>query len=322
VKIIDRSIRRIDGFQQGHAVLAFPIAAFKKFGDDQAGNLAALIAYYGFFSLFPLLLTFVSLLGLLLRNNPDLQASILSSALRDFPVIGEQIARNVHALTGGGITLAIGIAGTLWAGLGVTNAAQNAMNKIWDVPRKAWPNFFKSRGRGLLMLAILGTLTVGSTFLSGLAASGGPGALGVALGIAASFVVNLALFLIAFRVLTVRDLTWGDVLPGALVAAVLWTVMQSLGGYYVTHQIKNASDVYGTFALVIGLLVWLYLGAQVTLLCAEVNVVKKERLWPRSLLQKPPLAEADRRTMTRGAKVEERIPEETVHARFEERPPA
>ena len=322
MKIIDRSIRRIDGFQQGHAVLAFPIAVFKKFGDDQAGNLAALIAYYGFFSMFPLLLTFVSLLGLVLRNNPDLQASILSSALRDFPVIGEQIARNVHALTGSGITLAIGIAGTLWAGLGVTNAAQNAMNKIWDVPRKSWPNFFKSRGRGLLMLAILGTLTIGSTFLSGLAASGGTGGLGVALGIVASFVVNLALFLIAFRVLTVRDLTWGDVLPGALAAAVVWTGMQSLGGYYVTHQIKNASDVYGTFALVIGLLVWLYLGAQITLLCAEINVVRKERLWPRGLQQKPPLAEADRRTMTRGAKVEERIPEETVHARFEERPPA
>jgi YihY family inner membrane protein len=322
MKIIDRSIRRIDGFQQGHTVLAFPVAVFKKFGDDQAGNLAALIAYYGFFSMFPLLLTFVSLLGLVLRDNPELQASILSSALRDFPVIGEQIARNVHALTGSGITLAIGIAGTLWAGLGVTNAAQNAMNKIWDVPRKAWPNFFKSRGRGLLMLAILGTLTIGSTFLSGLAASGGPGVLGMVLGIAASFVVNLALFLIAYRVLTVRDLTWGDVLPGALVAAVVWTGMQSLGGYYVTHQVKNASDVYGTFALVIGLLVWLYLGAQITLLCAEINVVKKERLWPRSLVQKPPLAEADRRTMTRGAKVEERIPEETVHARFEERPPA
>ena len=101
-------------------------------------------------------------------------------------------------------------------------------------------------------------------------------------------------------------------------AAVIWTAMQGLGGYYVTHQLKNAGNVYGTFALVIGLLVWLYLGAQITLLAAEINVVRMNRLWPRSFLQKPPLAEADRRTMTRRAKVEERIREEDVSVSFDE----
>jgi YihY family inner membrane protein len=321
MSIIDRVLRRIDGFQQGRPRLAFPIAIFKKFGDDRAGNLAALIAYYGFFSLFPLMLTFVSVLGILLRDNQSLQQKILDSALRDFPVIGDQIARNIHAITGSGVTLGIGIAGTLWAGLGVTQAVQSAMNQIWDVPKKQWPNFFTSRLRGLLMLAILGTLTVASTFLSGLATSGVPGVIGMAAGILASLVVNLALFLLAFRILTVRDLSWGDVFPGALVAAVLWTAMQGLGGYYLTHQIKNASEVYGTFALVIGLLVWLYLGAQTTLLAAEINVVRVTHLWPRSLTLKP-MVEADKRTMVRGAKVEERVREETVDARFEQGPPA
>jgi YihY family inner membrane protein len=307
-----------DEIQRRHALLAVPIAVFKKFGDDQGGHWAALVAYYGFFSLFPLLLTFVSVLGILLRNNESLRQTILESALRDFPVIGDQIAQNIHAITGNGVVLAIGIAGTLWAGMGVTAAAQNAMNQMWDVPRKEWPNFLKSRIRGLIMLAILGTLTVASTFMSGLASSGGPAVLGALLGIVASLVLNLALFLLAYRVLTVRDLSWGDVFPGAAVAALLWTAMQSLGGYYVTHQIKNASEVYGTFALVIGLLVWMYLGAQVFLLAAEVNVVRKNHLWPRRLLQQPPLAPADKAVMTRGAKVEERIPLEGVSVAFDD----
>jgi YihY family inner membrane protein len=318
VSFIEQRIRRIDAFQQQRRWAAFPFAVIKKFGDDRAGNLAALIAYYGFFSLFPLLLTFVSILGILLKDNDSLRQSILDSALRDFPVIGDQIAKNIHAITGGGVVLAIGIVGTLWAGMGVTAAAQSAMNQVWDVPRKQWPNFLTSRLRGLIMLAILGTLTVASTFMSGLASSGGPAAVGATLGIAASLVLNLALFLLGYRVLTVRDLSWGDVFPGAVVAAVLWTAMQSLGGYYVTHQIKNASDVYGTFALVIGLLVWMYLGAQIFLLAAEVNVVRKTRLWPRSLVQQPPLAPADKAVMTRGAKVEERIAVEDVSVAFDE----
>src|SRR2546428_1384898 len=319
---IQGTLRRIDRFQQRKRWLAFPFAVFKKFGDDQAGNLAALIAYYGFFSMFPLLLTFVSVLGLVLRGHQGVQDSIVHSALRDFPVIGDQIARNVHSISGNGVALAVGIVGTLWAGMGVTQAAQNAMNHIWDVPRKDWPNFFKSRLRGLLMLAILGTLTVGATFISGLSTSGGPAAVMAVFGIAGSLVLNLALFDVAYRVLTVRALRWSDVFPGAATAAVVWTAMQALGGYYVTHQLKNASNVYGTFALVIGLLVWLYLGAQVALLAAEINVVRLNGLWPRSIVQKPPLAEADKRTMAREAKVEERITEEKVDASFDETRPA
>ena len=315
---IQGTLRRIDHFQQRKHWLAFPFAVFKKFGDDQAGNLAALIAYYGFFSMFPLLLTFVSVLGLILRGHSGLRDSIVHSALRDFPVIGDQIAKNIHSISGSGAALAVGIVGTLWAGIGVTQAAQNAMNQIWDVPRKDWPNFFKSRLRGLLMLAILGTLTVGATFMSGLSTSGGPAAVMAVLGIAGSLLLNLALFIVAYRVLTVRDLGWRDVFPGAATAAVIWTAMQALGGYYVTHQLKNASNVYGTFALVIGLLVWLYLGAQITLLAAEINVVRVNGLWPRSILQKPPLAEADKRTMAGGAKVEERIHEEDVAVSFDD----
>jgi YihY family inner membrane protein len=314
---LQRLMRRIDDHQQGHPWLGFPLAVMKKFGDDEAGNLAALIAYYGFFSMFPLLLVFVSVLGLLLHNHPDLQRSILDSALRNFPVIGGQdIGKNLHAIGGAGASLFVGIAGTLWGGLGVTQATQNAMNRIWDVPKTDRPNFLFSRLRGLLMLVILGTLVIASTFAGGLGAS--EGSLGIVLrvvGIGLSLALNFVLFAVAYRVLTARDLRWGDVAPGAAIAAVLWSLLQIFGGYYVTHQIQGASNIYGTFAIVIGLLVWIYLGAQITLYCAEINVVRVRHLWPRSLVQ-PPLSPADKETMAAGAKAEQRRPEERIDVDF------
>ena len=170
--------------------------------------------------------------------------------------------------------------------------------------------------RGLALLAILGTITVAATFASGFGASGGGAWWKWFLGVLASLVLNLALYLLAFRVLTARNVSWGDVFPGAAFAAVLWTVLQIVGGYYVTHQLKGASNVYGTFAIVIGLLVWIYLGAQITLYGAEINVVRKDRLWPRSLVQ-PPLAEGDKRTYEHTAAVEERRPEEDVEVSFD-----
>src|SRR5437588_11262706 len=118
MNVIERTMHRIDERQQRNRYVAFPFAVVKKFGDDQAGNLAALIAYYGFFSIFPLLLVFVTVLGFLLRGNPSLQASIEHSTLGHFPVIGQQI--QVHSLTGSGLALTIGIVTTLVAGLGVT----------------------------------------------------------------------------------------------------------------------------------------------------------------------------------------------------------
>jgi membrane protein len=313
---IKRLIRRFDEFQQRNRSLAFPFAVLKKFGDDKAGYLGALIAYYGFFSLFPLLLVFVSVLGIVLRDHPSLQARILDTALGNFPVIGDSI--KVNTLSGSPLVLIIGILTALWAGLGATAAAQNAMNEIWDVPVEKRPNFWISRARSLIMLAILGSLTLLTTALTGLGSTSG--AIGITfrvVGFAGSFVLNVVLFLIIFKVLTRADVSWGDVMPGAIIAAVIWTGLQALGNYYVTHQVANAEAVYGTFAIVIGLLGWLYLGAQITLYAAEINVVKKRRLWPRALMA-PPLTEGDERSYAAKAKAEKRRPGQQVDVSFDE----
>ena len=310
MNVAEKAVRGADRFHQRRRWLAFPYAVVKKFGDDEAGNLAALVAYYGFFSVFPLMLVFVTILGMVLRGNTGLQDSIVRSALAKFPVVGTQISNNIHSLTGSGLALGVGIALTLWAGLGVVKVMQTAMNTVWNVPYRYRPNFLRSTIRALIMLAVLGVITVAS------AAAGSVGAAShtwwrVAIGLLVSLLLNFVLFMLAFRVLTTENVSWGDVRPGAIIGAVAWTVLQALGGYYVAHQLRGASDTYGTLAAVIGLLAWIYLGAQVTLFAAEVNVVKKRRLWPRGIVQ-PPLTEADERALSDYAKQQERRPEERV----------
>jgi YihY family inner membrane protein len=318
---VQRSTDRFDRFQQRRRVLALPFAVIRKFGDDQAGNLAALLAYYGFFSLFPLLLVLVTVLGFVLAGRPELQQRILDSALAQFPVIGDQIRRDIGSIRGSGLALAIGVVGTLWGGLGVTQQAQNAMNTVWGVPRSRWPNFWLRLARGLGVLLVLGLATIVATLLSGLGTVSGLPVVGRMLPFAGTLLLNLALFLFAFKVLTSVAVPWPRLLPGTVLAGTSWSVLQVVGGYYVTHQLKGASQVYGTLALVIGLLSWLYLGAQLFLYAAELNVVLAKRMYPRSLFP-PPLTKADKRAISDLAKVDELRPEVHVDVDFEPPPEA
>jgi YihY family inner membrane protein len=298
-------------------VLGFPIAVFKKFGEDRAGQLAALIAYYGFFSLFPLLLALVTFSALVFGKG-DTSERILDAALAQFPFVGDRL--QVQALPAKGVGLAIGLGGALWAGLGALKAAQNAMDTVWDVPRKEQPNFVMAILRASLMLVVLGAFVLAASALAGLASGTAGAELGIRLaGMAASVVLNVIAFLVAFRVLTVADVSWRDVLPGAVIAGIGWSVLQSVGGFLVSTQISRAGRTYGFFATVIGLLTWMYLAAQLFLLAAEVNVVRARRLWPRALAPED-VTEADRAALRRHAKVEERREDEEVDVELGGRP--
>lgn len=307
-------VKAFDRAQQRHRVLGFPLAVVKKFSDDQAGGLAALIAYYGFFSLFPLLLLFVTILGFVLHGDPSAQKKVVDSALGQFPIIGDQL--KVHGLKGNGLGLVVGIVGSLLAGIGVTQATQNAFARVWAVPFKDRPNFLVSRLRGVAILVVLGIINIVATAASGLV-TGGLGGLGATIGgIAVSLVLDLLLFFAAFRLLTPRSIETHHLLPGVVLGAVMWAILQAFGGIYIGHTVKNASGTYGLFALVIGLLTWLYLGAQMTLYAAEANVVAARRLWPRSLLG--PMVDADERALRYLAKIEERHEEQNVEVTFDE----
>jgi YihY family inner membrane protein len=313
VSLADR-LQALDRRQQRTRGVRFVAALLKKYGDDQGGQLAALIAYYAFVSLFPLLLVMVTILGFVLQGNPSERQKILDGTLGQFPIISDYL--KLHPLNGSTTALVIGIVGSLLAGMGFTGAAQTAFNRIWHVPFKHRPDWLFSRMRGLGMLALLGTMAIVSTVAAGYVGSGSHGAASVVGGVVLAFVVNLALFLIAFRLLTAADLQWREVLPGAIVAAVLWQLLQHLGGYYVDHTLKRTGPLYGIFAVVLGLLAWLYLGAQLTIISAEINVVKQRRLWPRSFFSDP-LLDADRRALTASAETEERVPHENVEVSFD-----
>ena len=308
---------RFDRFQQRHPWLGFPLAVLQKYADDQGGYHAATITYYGFFAIFPLLLILTTVLGFILQSHRHLEQRIVDSALGQFPVIGPQLSHG--SLHGSTLALVLGLTAALWAGMGVFLASQNAMNHLWGVPFKRRPDPLHARGRALLLLLLLGGGAIATTVLAALATVGAGFGVSWKIGsLVLSTALNIGLFWLAFRVLTAREVSWRQLRGGAVAAGILYELLQTLGGYYVGHTLKHASNVYGTFGLVIGLLSWIYLAAHITLLAAEGNVVATRRLWPRSfsLMIEQPVTGADRRALTQRGMVEERRQDETVSIDF------
>jgi membrane protein len=315
----------LDRLQRKHPWAGFPLAVAYKYFDDFGAYLAALLTYYGFVSLFPLLLLLSTILGFVLAGDQRLQHEVLTSALQQFPVIGGDLAQPKR-LGGGPVGLAVGIAGSLYGGLGVAQAFQYANNTMWAVPRNNRPNPVKARGRSMLLLATAGLAILGTTALS-IAGGGGAGALGTAgksLALAASVAINIAVAIFAFRFAPARRLSVRDVVPGAIASAAIWQLLQSFGVIYVRHVIKHASATNAVFALVLGLLAFLYVTAVAALLCMEINVVRVTRLHPRSLLSpftdNVDLTAGDRRAYSRQAKAQRLKGFERVDVNFD--PPA
>lgn len=276
-------VSRIDGFQRKHPAAGFPLAVVYKFLDDRGGYLAALIAYYAFLSLFPLLLLFTTLLGIVLAGNPDLQERILDSAMSQIPVIGDQLGEP-DRLSGGVTAIVIGVAGSLYGGLGVSLAVQHALNTAWSVPRNNQPDPIRARVRGLLLLSTVGSAIIGLTVLNVVASSGLFGFAGGVLAILGAVALNSAVFAAAFRIGTARPLSVRDVLPGSVAAAVIWQALQSFGGIYIRYVVGNVSTSNGVFAIVLGLLGFLYVASVLIVICIEINAVRVDHLHPRALL--------------------------------------
>jgi YihY family inner membrane protein len=285
-----RFVDRLDAFQRRHSWVGIPIAVGYKVFDDRAVYLAALITYYGFVSLFPLLLLFFSTVGYILHGDPGLQQTVASSALRNFPIVGTQLRHNISSFRGNGAALAVGIVGSLYGGLGIMQAAQAAFNQMYGIPRNQQPNPFTSRLRSLALLVLLGGGIIATTaltiFVSTAQSVGGrniSGGIGVA-GELLAYVLNVALFAGAFQLLTARGVGWSDVLTGGLIAGASWQLLQTEGTTYLAHRLSHSSEVYGSFALVLALLAYIYLQALAVVIGVEVNVVLHHRLWPRALL--------------------------------------
>ncbi|GAA1739835.1 YihY/virulence factor BrkB family protein [Aeromicrobium alkaliterrae] len=320
------SIGRIDAVQRKYRVLGLPIAVIYKYFDDQGPYLAAIIAYYAFFAIFPILLIGTSVLGFFLQGDPELRDRLLDTALSQFPIVGDQLGRP-EGLSGSTTAIVIGVVTALYGAINLGQAVQNAANQVWAVPRNSRANPFLQRFRSLIFLAIGGlgilTIAIASSVLANL------DNLGTSWGDDLNrifgwvgFALTVVVFMMIFHLISGSRATWRRVLPGAVVTALLWQLLQVLGQAYVSGVINRASQMNGTFALVLGLMGFIFLAALMVVIGLETMVVVARRLYPRALLtpftDNVVLTDADQRAYISYAKMQRHKGFQTIEARFED----
>jgi YihY family inner membrane protein len=317
---VEKAIRKLDATQQRYTPTSFVFGVVKKYGDDNGGVLVSNLAYSAFVSIFPLLLILVTILGLIASVNPSFRTQVLNAVAGQVPLIGNQLTTNVQQLQRSSVIgLIVGVIGLIWGASGLAQAGLFTMEQVWNLPGPARPGFVQRLGRAGLFLCLLGGGVIVTTGLAGLTTylhNGLAFKLPIEL-VTAAF--NAGMYLGAFRALTPKGVPTRKLLPGAITGGICWTVLQVLGTYLV-HHFLHSDSVYGVFGTVLGLLAWIALAVQLTVYCAEINVVLARRLWPRSIVQ-PPLTEADRASMALQALQNQRRPEQHIEVTFDDRRP-
>jgi YihY family inner membrane protein len=283
----EKLMRHFDAAQQRFRPAALIFGVVKKFGDDNAGILVSNLAFSAFLCVFPLLLLLVTVLNIVLAGDPGARNSLLHSTLHEFPVIGSQLGSQIHGLQRSSVIgLIVALLGLLWGTTGLAQSGLFSMSQVWNLPGPDRPNFVTRLGRSFAFLAVLGS---GLIVTTGLAGFGTFGRHNLVLGILSevlAIVVNIATYFGAFRVLTPKVVHSRQLVAGAILGGVGWTILQAIGGYLIGHDLRNDSTTYGTFGVVLGLVAWIYLGSQVTIYAAELNTVLARHLWPRGLVSR------------------------------------
>jgi YihY family inner membrane protein len=318
MNVITVATRRIDRFQQSHPSVAFVYAVIKKYGDDNGSYLAALITYYGFLSLFPLLLVLVTVLQLAFDNNPDVQRQVAQTINNYLPLMGKDVQSNISSSHKTGIGLLVGTLITLYGARGAADTLRYVMDTVWHIPKQTRSGFPKNL---LKSLSIMGIGALG--FIAAVGASVATSALGSAWWVEvlfniAGFSIVSATLLWAFRAAASHKLPYRHLVAGSVCAGLLSQLLLTFGSLILASQIRSFDTLYGTFAVVLGLLVWIYLLAQVLVYAAEVNTVIAYRLWPRGLDGKRPTA-ADKHAYTKAAETQKYIPPEEIDVSFKDR---
>ncbi len=309
------TIAAIDGWQRRHRTPAVTYGVFKKFGDDNANMLVVALGWYGFTAIYPLLLVVVTVFGYI--GAASLGNGIVHT-LQQFPVIGTQFnpGQGGSELHGSVFGLVIGVVGLLYGAQGVTQTAEQAMARVWNVPPIQMPGFLPRLARSLAGLAAIGGAFLVNAVLAPIATGHNIEWYARILILAGMLAVNCGFYLIAFKVLTPADVTWARVLPGSLLGAVGFTVLITVGAGLVQHQLRHSGATYGAFATAIGLVTFLLLLSKLTLYAAELNPVLTTGLWPRALPTCPP-TEADDEHLQALVHEQQRRPDERIGVEFD-----
>ena len=280
---LERLSRRLNRYQQRNHALGFCYAVIKKYGDDAAGYQAALLTYYAFLALFPLLLVLTTLTNTLLARHPQLDARVIKSVTDYFPLLGNQLAAHIHTLKRSGAALFIGILFTFYGARGVAGAFSHGVQHIWQIPKQDQAGFPKSVFKSLALLVVGGLGFLLASISAGLASAAGHGLLFRSLSVVINLIILFWVFTFMIDFSLPRRVSLAETRIGAAFAAIGLVTLQLLGGYLLAHELKNLDALYSYFAISLGLLFWIYLQSQMLFYAMEISVVSSQKLWPRSL---------------------------------------
>jgi membrane protein len=315
--LVNRIIAWADRLQRKHGVLGFPYAVVKKYGDDEGGRQAALITYYGFLSIFPLLLLGVAILSRVLADNPDLRERLIAAIVPE--ALRSTVEHSLATLPTSAVPFVIGLIGLLFSGTGVVFSAYQTLNNVAAVRYRCRAGFFSRYVRVFVVLVILmlGALAAGALTVVATALPGQPGVQRAAAVLGTALVV-FAVLLLGAKMLLARHAPVRALWPGAILGAVAVTVVLTAGPPLLARLVAKAGPVYGSFATVAGMFALLYLVGQALVYAAEVAAVRYARLWPRALDLNRPTA-ADSRALALLAREQERIPAARIEFHLAER---
>jgi YihY family inner membrane protein len=293
---IEKILKKIDRYQQRHNSIAFVVAVIKKYNDDQVGRQAALLTYYSFLSLFPLLLILTTVTDTLIGRDAHLRAIVIKGLTNYFPLLGSQLSNHVHRLHTDGFALVTGLLFVLYGARGVASAFMRGVQDIWLIPKTGRFRFPMSVYKSLGIIVVGGSGLLTASILASLTSGAGHGIIFRTLSIAVNLILLVAIFIFLLNFCLPKHVSVKEIRSGAIVAAIGLLVLQSLGGYILAHELKHLSALYSYFAVALGLLFWLYLQTQVLYYSIEVAVVSSNKFWPRSLSGSTP-NEADNRLL-------------------------
>lgn len=306
-----RLLTKLDAYQQRHKILSVPIAVVKKYHDDEGGYQAALITYYGFLSLFPLLIVATSVVETVARKNDELRQQLLNAIANYLPTVtvSDSFASNIHASTKTGFAFVIGIIIAIYGARGIANVARHTIHIVWSVPRHKRVNNIITTLRSLAIIITAGAGLVLAAVLSGYATNSSYPFLAKLMLGTCGFIALVAVFwgLFSFGSSAPKDSRAN--VPGALIVAVALLVLQGVGTYLIANQLNRLTSLYVQYGVVLVLFFWIYLQAQVFLYALEYNTVRAHRLYPRSLDDTQP-TEADKRAHALYAARDNYAPEE------------